>query len=330
MGGLPPEGYTAAELDLVRTQFAIVTPENCMKWQHVQAAEGTFRFRDADSFMAFAESRHLAVNGHCLVWNRPESTPKWVFADGRQTVGRDRVLARLRTHIETVVGHFRGRIHCWDVVNEALDDGKEFLRPTGWTKSIGPEFVATAFKLAHQTDPQALLAYNDYNIEQPQKREKLLRLLLELRLQGAPVHVVGLQGHWEIDSIPFRDIEDTIIAIRAAGVKVAVTELDLDIVPHSRWWADGGKHRDELARLNPYEHGCPPDVLRREAEQYGQLFALLRKYADSIDRVTFWGLTDRRSWLNDWPWKRANFPLLFDAEARPKPAYFEVLKATPR
>ena len=141
------------------------------------------------------------------------------------------------------------------------------------------------------------------------------------------MQAIGLQGHYEIDRVPFADLEAMLVEMRALGVKVVVSELDIDVIPRGRWWADGGKHREELAKLDPYREGCPPEILQRQAEQYAQLFRLFRKHQDVIARVSFWNLHDGQSWLNDFPWRRVNHPLLFDRAGRPKPAYDAVLKA---
>lgn len=312
---------------LLTGQFDAVTPENCLKPDPLQAAEGKFDFARADAFVDFAASHHLSVVGHCLVWAKDDRTPPWFLRDGTNAAGRELLLARMKTHIDTVAGRYRGRIAMWDVVNEALDDGTNHLRPSGWSAACGVEFIAKAFEYAHAADPQALLVYNDYNNELPGKREKLIRLVRDLRARGAPVQAVGLQGHYEIDRLPLADLEATLAALRELGVKVVVSELDIDVIPRGRWWADGGRHRDELSKLDPYRDGCPPDILQRQAAQYAQLFQLFRRNADIIARVTFWNLHDGQSWLNDFPWKRVNHPLLFDRGGRPKPAFEAVLQA---
>jgi endo-1,4-beta-xylanase len=250
-----------ADHALLLAQFGIVTPENCMKPAAVQAAEGQWNFTQPDAFVAFANKSGLKVVGHNLVWAKDDRTPPWFFKDGEKVASREVLLARMRQHIDTMVKRYRGRIAVWDVVNEALDDGKEFLRPSGWSKACGEEFIAKAFEYAHAADPDAVLIYNDYNNEMPGKREKQIRLLRSLREKEVPVHAVGLQGHYEIDRVPFKDIEDTLVAMRQLGVKVVVSELDIDVIPRSRWWAENGKHRDELARLDPYRDGFPQDVL---------------------------------------------------------------------
>ena len=312
---------------LLVSQFNWVTSENCLKPAAVQPVQGQFGFTQADAFVDFATSNHLQVVGHCLVWAKDDRTPAWFYRDENNAASPELLMARMKTHIDTVVGRYRGRIAMWDVVNEALDDGTNYLRGSGWSQACGEEFIVKAFEFAHAADPQALLIYNDYNNELPDKRAKLIRLVRSLRERKAPIHAIGLQGHYEIDRIPWADIEATLAAMRQLGMKVVVSELDIDVIPRGRWWQDGGKYRDELSKLDPYREGCPPEILRRQAEQYGQLFRLFRGYSDVIARVSFWNLHDGQSWLNYFPWKRANHPLLFDRAGRPKPAFDAVIAA---
>lgn len=316
-----------ADWALLTNQFGVVTPENCMKPDAVQRTEGRFDFNLPDAFVAFAVSQQLRVCGHCLVWAKDDRTPAWFYRDGDRPANRELLLQRMKTHIDTLAGRYRGRIAQWDVVNEALDDGTNYLRASGWTAACGEEFIAQAFAAAQAADPQALLIYNDYNTELPDKRPKLLRLVRSLRERQAPLHAVGLQGHYELDRIPFQDLEDTLVALRELQVKVVISELDIDVIPRGRWWADGGRYREELARLDPYRDGCPPEILQRQAEQYARLFRLFRKHADVIARVSFWNLHDGQSWLNAFPWRRVNHPLLFDRQSQPKPALGAVITA---
>ncbi len=316
-----------ADWPLLVAQFNSVTPENCLKPDPVQTGEGKFKFAEADALVDFATARHLQIVGHCLVWAKDDRTPPWFFRDGQQTAGREQLLARMKNHIETVAGRYRGRIAMWDVVNEALDDGSDFLRPSGWSRACGEEFIAKAFEFAHAADPDAQLIYNDYNTDLPAKRAKLVRLVRSLKAKHVPIDAVGLQGHYEIDRLPLGDLEATLIEMHKLGVKVVISELDMDVIPRGRWWAEGGKYRDELSKLDPYRDGCPPEVLHRQAEQYAQLFGLFRKHADKILRVTFWNLHDGQSWLNSFPWRRVNYPLLFDRHGETKPAFSAVIKA---
>ena len=327
LDGYLPSDYNASELSLIRTQFAALTPVNCMKMTHLQPEPGRFNFRMADALVAFAATNQLKVCGHCLVWAKDERTPEWIFQDGEEPASRELLLQRMRTHIEAVAGRYRGKVISWDVVNEALDDGTNFIRPSKWFSTLGEEFIVKAFQFARQADPDAMLVYNDSHVELPFKRAKLLRLLRLLQERKAPIQAVGIQGHYELDAVPYQDLEDTISAIHSLGLKVMMTEFDLDAIPRARWWADGGTHRPELARFNPYTNGCPRDVLQRQAEQYGKLFGIFRRHADAIARVSFWDLHDGRSWLNHFPWERVNYPLLFDRKARPKPAFSAALGA---
>jgi endo-1,4-beta-xylanase len=325
LGGRVPDDYSPAERRLILEQFGGVTPENCMKMTEIQPREGEFHFEQADALVAFAQQHRLRVVGHTLVWAKDERTPPWVFLNGDRPASRALVLDRMRTHIRTVVSRYRGKIDSWDVVNEVLEDGEPYLRPSSWLTIVGPEFMARAFEWAHEADPDALLVYNDYNVELPSKREKLIRLIRELREQNVPLNALGIQGHWEVDRIPFRDIEALLASMKELGLKVMVSELDLGVVPRGLWWADGGKNRAEMARTNPLAGGCPPELLERQARQYAELFQFFRDHSESIGRVTFWDLHDGRSWLNNFPWKHAEYPLLFDREALPKPAFKAVM-----
>lgn len=313
--------------NLLVSQFSVITPENCMKPATVQASEGQFDFATSDRFMDFATSNELKVVGHCLVWAKDDRTPPWFYKKGDASMTKEQLLDRMKHHIQAIAGRYKGRIAVWDVVNEALDDGTNFLRPSGWTAACGEDFIHEAFLAANEADPKALLIYNDYNDEKPAKRAKLERLVRSMIEHHTPIHAIGLQGHFELDQIPFDDLEAAIVSMRDLGVKVVVSELDIDVIPRARWWADGGAHREELAKLNPYRDGCPPEILKRQAEQYGRLFALFRKYHDTVIRVSFWNLHDGESWLNYFPWNRVNYPLLFDRQRKPKPAFDAVVRA---
>jgi endo-1,4-beta-xylanase len=310
---------------LLTSQFGYVTPENCMKPEAVQREAGRWSFQTADRFVAFALEKNLKVVGHCLIWAKDDRTPRWFGMDGDKPASREILLERMKAHIDAVAGRYRGKIAMWDVVNEALDDGENYLRDSCWSRACGEEFIAKAFAYAHAADPGALLIYNDYDNELEKKRGKMIRLIESLRAQKAPVHAIGLQGHYQLDSVPFEQLERTLSAMREMGMKVVVSELDIDVIPRSRWWANNGAEREALSKHNPYAAGCPPEILQRQAEQYTQLFRLFKKYSDTILRISFWNLHDGQSWLNDFPWKRVNHPLLFDREGKPKAAYHSVI-----
>ena len=312
---------------LLTSQFQIVTPENSMKPQSIQPNEGEFRFETCDKFVQFAKSKELDIVGHCLVWAKDDRTSGWWLIDGDKPTSKEKLLERLKTHIDAVVARYANDVSMWDVVNEALDDSNDkYLRDSIWTRTTGEEFMVKAFQWTREKDPDALLIYNDYNNEYPGKLEKTLRLIKSLREQGAPVDALGIQGHFELDTIKFDALESLLVTCRADNIKVVISELDIDVVPRSRWWADGGKYRDEMSKTDPYKDGCPEDVLKRQADQYAKLFELFNKHSDVIARVSFWNLHDGESWLNYFPWNRTNHPLLFDRTGMPKPAFQSVIE----
>lgn len=321
---IPGAGLNRAERRLLFANFNTVTPENCMKPASLQPTEGRFRFAKADALVEMAQANGLTVNGHALLWHN--QCPDWFFNDGGRPAGRELVLQRMRAHIAAVAGHFAGKVQSWDVVNEAIDDQDEHLRKSKWLDSIGEDFIAEAFITARKADPQAKLFYNDYHIERQPKRDKALRLIRDLKQRGAPIQGIGIQGHWKLDHIPFQAIEDAILAFHAEGMQVAITELDIDVGKRKTDGADVG--RLERVRADLYANGLPDDVQQRLADQYAQLFALFLKHGDKISRVTFWGLHDGRSWLNYWPFKRTNHPLLWDRTLQGKPALSAVLALT--
>jgi GH35 family endo-1,4-beta-xylanase len=306
---------------LIRQHFQILTPENCMKPQAIHPSEDQWNFEASDRFVEFARSNRLEVVGHCLVWAKDDRTDEWMKREHGQPMSRETLLRRLETHIRTVVGRYADVVTTWDVVNEAIGDDDGLLRDSIYSRTTGLDFIVTAFQAARAADPEALLIYNDYNGHKPGKREKLIELLTQLRQRGAPVDAYGMQGHFELgdDSIP--QLRDTFDALRKLGFKVVVSELDIDVVTRSRWWADGGKYRVELATHDPYKDGLPREVEQKQTQQYVALFELFDEYHDLIERVSFWNLHDGQSWLNYFPWRRVNHPLLFDRNRRPKPAF---------
>ena len=317
---------TDAEKKLLRSQFSYLTPENCMKPAAVQNKEGEFKFGGPDRFMKMARENGKKVVGHCLVWAKDDRTPEWFFKDGDKPVSKELLLKRMKTHIDTVIGRYGDEIDQWDVVNEALADGGTTWRESGWRTACDSDFIVKAFEYARAADPNALLVYNDYRSELPGKRENLFKLIKYLKSKNAPVDAIGLQGHYEFDDVPYEDLDFTLNEIRKLGLKVVISEVDIDIVKRGKWWADGNKHREELKSFNPYKDGCPPEILKRQAEQYAKLFKVYAKHADIIERVTFWNLHDGQSWLNYFPWNRENHPVLFDRAAAAKPAFYSVRK----
>jgi endo-1,4-beta-xylanase len=306
-------GYDTVGTAIVKAQFNSITPENALKWASLHPRPGMYDFTAADRYVAFGERNGMFVVGHNLVWHN--QTPRWVFEDSAgRPVSRDTLLARLSDHIQTVVGRYRGRIKGWDVVNEALDDDGT-LRRTPWLTILGDDYVATAFRLAHAADPDAELYYNDYELERPLKRRGAVALIRGLRQEGVPIAAVGLQNHDRLDWPSPAEEDSTIDAFASLGVRVMITELDVDVLPRSG---------------NPFPDVLPDSLQQALARRYAELFGSYLRHPGIVTRVTFWGVTDRGSWLNNWPVRgRTNYPLLFDRAGRPKPAFAAVVRTAP-
>jgi len=312
---------------LIRAHFNSITPEDILKWESVHPRSDRYEFEAADRYVAFGEKNHMFIVGHVLVWHN--QTPAWVFQDDKGgAASRDVLLNRMRDHIHTVVGRYKGRINGWDVVNEALnEDGT--MRQTQWMKIIGEDYVAKAFEFAREADPRAELFYNDYSLENEAKRHGAIALIKKLQAAGISVTAVGLQGHYKMDWPSMEQEEATISAFGALGVKVDLTELDIDVLPAAsqNQGADITMNVELQARLNPYVKGLPDSVQQALAKRYADLFAIFLKHRDVIDRVTFWGVEDGDSWLNRWPVRgRTSYPLLFDRDGKPKPAFDAVIR----
>jgi endo-1,4-beta-xylanase len=311
--------------ELVARQFDCLTGENEFKPASVHPRPDQFRFEPADRIIDFAKKHDMKVVGHTLCWH--SQSPAWMFrGDDGKPLSREAALANLKTHIDAVVGHFRGKVIGWDVVNEAISDsGETDLRDTPARRAIGDDFIEKAFELAHAADPDAELYYNDYSNDEPRKLEKTLRLIRALKAKGVRLDAVGMQSHLRVDDAeaPNR-LEKAITAYSAEGVKVLITELDVDVLPRNVRGADVAARQQGGA--DPYKDGLPTEVAEKEARFYGQLFEVVLKNPGVVTRVTFWGTHDGASWLNNWPVaRRTNYPLLFDRKLEPKPAFQSVI-----
>ena len=310
------------DAELIGRHFHILTPENCMKPQGIHPNEDQWDFEQTDAIADFVRTHKLEMVGHCLVWAKDDRTDQWMMHEGDRAVSRETLLRRIQTHVETVVGRYADVATHWDVVNEAIGDSNDgLLRDSVYSRTAGLDFIVTAFKAARAKDRDALLIYNDYNGHKPEKRKKLIELLTLLKAAGAPVDAYGMQGHFELGDNSLPQLRETFDELRKLGLKVVVSELDIDVVTRGRWWADDGKYRDELKSFDPYKDGMPPEIEKQMVDQYVALFQLFDEYSDIIARVSFWNLHDGQSWLNDFPWRRVNHPLLFDRNRRPKAAF---------
>jgi endo-1,4-beta-xylanase len=317
----PPTGFNA----LVAREFNALTLENDMKWERVHPQPEQWVWEYADKFIALGEQHKMFMVGHVLVWH--SQTPPWVFNDKNgNPVSRKVLLAHMKSHIDTLAGRYRGRVHAWDVVNEAVDEDQGW-RQSPWFKQIGPDFIEHAFHYARAAAPDAHLMYNDYNMHNPGKRQFVVDMIKRFKQTGVPIDGVGMQGHIGLGYPDITEFEKSIKAFAAAGVAVHITELDLDVLP-TAWEHIGAEISDNFAyadELNPYPDGLPAKIEAQLAERYAEWFALFLKHRDSIARVTLWGTGDSESWKNNFPVRgRRNYPLLFDRDYQRKSAYHSV------
>jgi len=307
-----------------------------LKWAEVHPEPGKYNFEPVDKYVEFGEKHGMFIVGHTLVWHN--QTPDWAFAgvDGK-LLDRETALARIKEHIETVVGRYKGRIQGWDVVNEAIDDkGKLRSGPVGppqnrgepWHAAIGDDYIEKAFEYAHAADPDAELYYNDFNEWHPAKIAAISQLVTALKAKGIRIDGLGLQGHWGMDYPKLDEIDHMLTEYGKLGVKLMITELDINVLPdpNQARGADITRRERRRRELDPYPDELPEEMQRKLAARYAEIFTLFRKHRDKIDRVTFWGVHDGQSWLNYWPTRRKSYPLLFDRQLRPKPAFEAVIE----
>jgi endo-1,4-beta-xylanase len=320
---------------LVKAQFNLIVPENDLKWAVVHPRQGAdgYSFAPADAFVKFGMDNAMFLVGHTLVWH--VQTPNWVFqatssapappsadanAPGGDITGplatREELLQRMRDHISTVVGRYRGKIKVWDVVNEALADaGTDVLRNSYWRQIIGDDFIAEAFQYAHKADPDAILRYNDWALESEAKRKKLITLITQLKEQKIPVMAIGTQMHIDA-SMTFEAFDQELTELEAIGLPIHVTELDISASGDSQRSASG----DIATSGTRMQSGMASEADQRQSKAYGDLFRALVKHKKSVKVVTFWGVNDGVAWLGQ------GRPMLFDANDLPKPAFGAVIR----
>ncbi len=308
-----------AETALVLREFGSITPENAMKMGPIHPEENRYNWKDADLLADFARSNKLKMRGHALCWHK--QAPAWIFVDNKgKEVSKEVLLQRLKDHIFAVAGRYKDIVYAWDVVNEAVSDTPgEWLRPSPWLRICGESYIEMAFRWAHEADPNAQLFYNDYNETDPVKREKILRLISSLKGKGVPVHGIGLQGHWAMDEPRKGQLDSTLRDFAATGLRLQITELDISVYPK--------EHEARAWKASDADTAYTAEKQARQTAQYQQCFALFRKYDPALDAITFWNLSDRYSWLDNFPVRgRKDYPLLFNAALQPKPAYEAVVE----
>lgn len=306
------------DAELIKAQFNSMTPENAMKMGPIHPEENKYNWKDADAIADFAQQYKIKLRGHTLCWHN--QTPRWLFTDstGKQ-VSRELLLSRMKQHINDVMGRYKGKIYAWDVVNEAVPDtGTGIYRKSKFYEIIGEDYIAKAFEYAHAADPSAQLFYNDYNTENAAKREKIYQLVKKLKDKGVPINGVGLQGHWSIFEPTAQELEESITKFASLGLKVQITELDVSVYP---------KLHERQTKRDTIKREFTPEMNDKQAAHYKMLFEVFRKHKKTITGVTFWNLSDRSTWLDNFPIPgRKDFPLLFDQNGQPKKGFGEVVK----
>ena len=312
---------------IVQKEYNTITPENSLKWMFIEPNPGNFSFDVADKYVEYGLKNNMHIVGHALVWHSQ-------LADYMNNVKDSTTMYyHIKNHINTLAGRYKGKINTWDVVNEALnEDGS--LRQSVFFKTIGEGYIEEAFKLAERADPKADLVYNDYNLCNSEKREGVINLVKNLQSKNIKINGVGIQAHWQLKTPSLEEIEKSIIAFSQLGLKVMFTELDISALPNP-WELEGAEINQNFkkfegdAKMNPYPKALPDFMEEKLAKRYEDIFRLFLKHRDKISRITFWGVTDKHSWLNDWPIKgRTNYPLLFDRNYQSKKAYQSIFDLT--
>lgn len=319
------DGADSMATKLIKDQFSALVAENCMKGEVVQPKEGEFHFEDGDKLVEFAQENGITVTGHCLVWH--SQPPRWIFTDENgEFVSREVLIERMRTHIHTVVGHYKGKVLGWDVVNEAInDDGS--MRETLYLKIIGPDYIKLAFQFAHEADPDAELYYNDYSMFMEGRRNTVVKLIRELKEAGCRIDAVGMQAHYGLNYPDWNDFETSLEAFAAEGVKVMLTEVDISVLPDFSASAAIDRHGEYSEDLNPYKDALPDSVAQLAADRYEKMFDILLAHKDDVSRVTFWAVTDGYSWKNGWPIPgRTDYTQLIDRNYQLKPVTEKIFK----
>ena len=320
-------GKDTSSLNIVQHHFNSVTAENVMKSGPIHPVEGEFAFDVPDRLIEFGVQNDLYVVGHCLVWH--SQAPRWFFVDEEgNDVSREVLIERMKTHIFTVVGRYKGRVDCWDVVNEAFEDDGSW-RQSPFYRIIGDDFIHLAFEFAHAADPEAELIYNDYNLYVPSKRDAIIKLVKSLKEAGLQVDGVGMQGHYGLNSPSNEDLVNSIVAFSETGVQVHITELDISVLPSP--FENAGANISDKAEykefMNPYKEGLPEEVAQQMNERWVELFEIFLSHQDKIKRVTTWGVADPDSWKNGWPIRgRTDYALLFDRRYKGKGAVGKIIE----
>lgn len=321
-------GTDSLAQEVVLQNFNAIVAENCMKQEVLAPEPDRYNFADADRLVEWGTTHGLTVTGHTLVWH--SQTAPWFFTDSEgKELTREALLERMQQYIATVVGRYKGKVLGWDVVNEAFEDDGA-LRETPYLRIIGPDYIEMAFQFAHEADPDAELYYNDYSMAKPGKRKAVCQLVDSLKAKGLRIDAVGMQSHNGTDYPELAEYETTMDSLAARGVKINISELDLNMLPNPEHFGGGAEVSEDFAyqeRMNPYRNGLDSVAQQTFDDRYMAFFDIYRRHKSQIARVTLWGVADHNSWLNDWPIKgRTSYPLLFDRNYQPKPVVQKIIR----
>lgn len=302
------------QIALIKREFNSITAENAMKPGSVHPSKDRWNWREADSVADFCRRNGLKLRGHCLMWHN--QIGRWMYQDSQgNLLSKEEFYQNMKEHIFTVVNRYKDVVYAWDVVNEAISDGNGPYRNTPMYQIAGDEFIKMAFIWAHEADPNAVLFYNDYNAAIPEKRNRIYNMIKKLKAEGAPIHAVGMQGHYSIYGPRIEDVDVAIQKYSELVSTIHITELDIRA------------NQEMGGDLNLSTEGVQitPEVKARFEKQYVDLFKVLRKHKQVVRCVTFWNLSDKDSWVGE-----RNYPLLFDAKYQPKDAYHLVKNFNPK
>ena len=311
--------------EIVVSEFNSITPENSLKWMFIQPLPGKFDFKVSDKYVNIGSKNGMYTVGHALIWHAQ-------LAEFMQNINnKDETLFHVKNHINTLMNRYKGKIDAWDVVNEAFEEDGSF-RESVFYKNLGKNYIEDVFVLAAKVDPEVDLIYNDYNLYKSEKRLAVINMVNKFKANGTKIDGVGVQAHWDLNTPSINEIENIILDFHETGILVSFTELDISVLPNP-WEMVGAEVNQNFSKfegdpkMNPYPNGLPNNIQDKLAKRYEDIFKLFLKHSDKINRVTFWGVIDKYSWLNDWPIKgRTNYPLLFDKDYKSKKAYYKLLE----
>ena len=325
--------------DLIARQFSSITPENEMKYEPIEPEEGQFHFDLADKIAAFGREKGIKVRAHAPVWHN--QTGAWMYKDGDRPAAPELIYERIDAHSKAMCERYNDAVYAWDVVNEAVRDDvadlvknpeeSDVLRSSDYSRLCGYGFIEAAFRSMDKYSPNAQLFYNDYNECQPDKRERIVKLIRYLQDRGCRVDGMGMQQH-HFGRPDFDEIKKSIETYAALGLRLHITELDVGMmavlppdVKHPKPEDPGFEDFMRKALT------ATPETLKGVNDIYVKLFEIYRSYADVIDCVTTWGVADDYTWMDGFGPNRKlrikQHPLLFDEQEQPKPCVLQMMEA---